>query len=325
MLFLKERRARLMRAALCGAVFLVSYLLYRLPLAALGYPALLTALFGLFFFFFDFARYRKAHRALSALRTPEAARFGPLPPAETLGEADLHTVIETLRQAMKELASKSDARYRDTVEYFTAWAHQVKTPIAAMRLALESEDSPKARRLSAEVSRIERYVEMVMAYLRLDAPIGDYVFAPCALLPLVRRVAARFAPEFIDRRLSLTIVPFDRTVVTDEKWLAFILDQLFSNALKYTRTGGVTVSSPGENQLSVKDTGIGIAPEDLPRIFEKGYTGANGRLDRRATGLGLYLSRRAGEKLGVTLKARSAPGEGAELLLTFRQDVGRKE
>ena len=138
-------------------------------------------------------------------------------------------------------------------------------------------------------------------------------------IEVLRQALRRFSAEFIDRRLRLDYTPTGLTVLTDEKWLCFVLEQLLSNALKYTREGSITVELAGERVLAIRDTGIGIAPEDLPRIFEKGYTGQNGRADKRASGLGLYLCSRICRNLGVGLTVKSTSGVGTTLLLDFTQ------
>lgn len=196
---------------------------------------------------------------------------------------------------------------------YTVWVHQIKTPIASMRLTLEGSDSPESRRLSAELGRIERYVEMALVYLRLDSESSDYVIREFELDPFIRRSVKKFAGEFISKRLSLELEPSGASVVSDEKWLAFVVEQVLSNSLKYTREGSVRIYLAEPKTLCIRDTGIGIAPEDLPRIFDKGYTGLNGRADLRASGLGLYLCRRVCRKLGHEISAVSAPGKGTEI------------
>jgi len=164
-------------------------------------------------------------------------------------------------------------------------------------------------------------VEMVLAYLRLDADSTDYVLREYDLDPIVRGAVKKFAGEFIDRRLALELRPTNARVLTDEKWLSFVLEQLLSNALKYTPEGSISIYPEAPDTLCVADTGIGIAPEDLPRVFEQGYTGYNGRLDKRASGLGLYLCRRICRNLGHTITAQSEPGKGT----TIRLDLSRKK
>ena len=208
---------------------------------------------------------------------------------------------------------------RAMIDYYTLWAHQIKTPISAMRLTLQSEDSDTARRLSSDLRRVEQYVEMVMVYLRLDSESTDFVIRTYDLDGIIRAAVRPFAGEFIGRRLQLHYEPLDYRAVTDEKWLGFVIGQVLSNALKYTSRGGITISMPEYGILSIRDTGMGIAPEDLPRIFERGYTGCNGRTNRRSSGIGLYLCRRVCDALGHTITARSAPGEGTEIRIGLRR------
>lgn len=298
--YLRYRRRMLLAAAVCCVIFAASFALYRLPLRAVLYPVGLCLLVGLGFAVWDYRRTLKRHRALT-------------------GCGDLTAELLHLRQLCTELQSAADNRYRDAIEYYTTWAHQIKTPIASMRLALQGEDTALFRRLLSDLSRTEQYVEMVMAFLRLEDAPGDYVFREVALDEVLRQALRRFSAEFIDRRLRLDYTPTGLTVLTDEKWLCFVLEQLLSNALKYTREGSITVELAGERVLAIRDTGIGIAPEDLPRIFEKGYTGQNGRADKRASGLGLYLCSRICRNLGVGLTVKSTSGVGTTLLLDFTQ------
>ncbi len=303
---------------LCCAVFAAAFWLYGLPLAAVGYPALLCAVFWLTFALLRGRRAAKKHRTLSALTA--ALTEDMLPDVSSVDDADYRRIITLLQRARQEQESDAARRFDDMAEYYTLWAHQIKTPIAAMRLTLQNEDTPLSRRLTAELGRVERYVEMVMAYLRLDADTTDYVLREYELDPIVRSAVKKFAGEFIERRLGLDFRPTGARVLTDEKWLSFVLEQLLSNALKYTPEGKVSIFLEAPATLCVADTGIGIAPEDLPRIFEQGFTGANGRADKRASGLGLYLCRRVCKNLGHGISAVSEPGKGT----TVRLDLSRK-
>ena len=216
--------------------------------------------------------------------------------------------IETLRRAASERETANTARHREMVDYYTAWVHQIKTPIAAMRLTLQLDDTPNGRKLMSQLLRIEQYVDMVLMYLRLDEGTSDYVIRSCDVDEVIRQSLRKFAGEFIDRRLTLHYAPVGLTAVTDEKWLGFVVEQVLSNALKYTPEGGsITIDAEEPATLCIRDTGIGIAPEDLPRIFEKGYTGYNGRGDQKASGLGLALCKRICGNLGASLSAESAP------------------
>lgn len=234
--------------------------------------------------------------------------------------------ITALRRAASERETADAARYREMVDYYTAWVHQIKTPIAAMRLTLQPDDTPNARRLMSQLLRIEQYVDMVLMYLRLDEGTSDYVIRACDLDGIIRQSLRKFAGEFIDRKLTLHYEPLHLSVVTDEKWLGFVVEQVLSNALKYTPDGGsITIDAEAPATLCIRDTGIGITAEDLPRIFDRGYTGRNGRTYRQASGIGLYLCRRICRDLGHTITASSAAGEGTVLRLDLSRRTGPLE
>ena len=303
---------------LCCAVFAAAFWLYGLPLGAVGYPALVGVVFWIVFALFRGVSAAKKHRTLCALTaalTPDM-----LPAAQTVDDADYRRIIELLQEARSAQESAAARKFADMADYYTLWAHQIKTPIAAMRLTLQNEDSALSRRLTAELGRVERYVEMVLAYLRLDADATDYVLRETELDEIIRGAVKKFSGEFIERRLALDFRPTNLRVLTDEKWLSFVLEQLLSNALKYTPEGKITICAEAPATLCVADTGIGIAPEDLPRIFEQGFTGYNGRTDKRASGLGLYLCRRVCQNLGHAITAESEPGKGTTVRLGLSRD-----
>ena len=153
----------------------------------------------------------------------------------------------------------------------------------------------------------------------LDADSSDYVFKEYALDGIVEQSISKFAGDFIARNIRLNYTPSGETVVTDEKWLSFVIEQVLSNALKYTREGEIRVFWQEPKTLCIADTGIGIDPADLPRVFEKGYTGFNGRSDKRASGIGLYLCRKICQNLGVKIHITSKPGEGTNVFLDLAQ------
>ena len=319
LLYLKQRRKILLSFALFCLIFAVTFLLYRLPIDAVLYPALLCALAGLFILSADFRRVYKKHLSLERLSHSPALLLSELPESSTTQEADYQEIIRRLRSELRELETSENRRFSDTVDYYTVWAHQIKTPIASMHLTLQNEDSALSRKLSADLFRIEQYVEMALAFLRLDSTSADYVIKEQNLDAIIRRSIRRFAGEFIGRKLSLHYEPANQTVITDEKWLCFVLEQLLSNALKYTPHGGVRIYLTDAKTLCIEDTGVGIAPEDLPRVFEKGYTGYNGRTDQKATGLGLYLCKSICTKLGHAITISSVPEQGTVVKLDLAQ------
>ena len=317
-LWLRSRLPAIGLFLLCCAVFAAVFRLYGLPLGAVGYPALLCAVLWLLYALLRLRRGLRKHRILSALTA--ALTEDMLPEADTPEDEDYRRIIALLQEARILREEEAGRKAAEMAEYYTLWAHQIKTPLAAMRLTLQNEDSPLSRRLTAELGRVDRYVEMVLAYLRLDASATDYVLREYDLDPLLRAAVKKFSGEFIDRRLALELRPTGLRVLTDEKWLSFVLEQLLSNALKYTPSGKISLYGEEPAVLCIADTGIGIAPEDLPRIFEPGFTGLNGRTDKRASGLGLYLCRRVCRNLGHGISAESEPGKGTIL----RLDLGRR-
>lgn len=322
--YVRENRKVVIALAVYTAVFALIFWLYRLPLGAVGYAALVCLFLLLVWFAVDYRRFAARLRLLRRLEQEITLSTEQLPEPDGALEAQYQALVRALDADRRAQMTRSQRSYQDLVEYYTVWAHQIKTPIAAMELTLRQEDSPQARRLLGELSRIEQYVEMALTYLRLESAESDYVFRDCALDPIIRQSVKRFSAEFIGRKIRLDYAPVDYTLVTDEKWLGFVLEQLLSNALKYTRAGSVRIFLEHET-LCIADTGIGIAPEDLPRIFEKGYTGLNGRTDRKATGLGLYLCRRVCENLGIGLRAESTPGTGTTVFLELSQRQRRFE
>lgn len=309
-MYIRQKAVKARNFFLYAAIFLIAFILYGVPVGAVLYPAVVCLVLAAIFFFFDAQKTKKRHDQLQALLAMPEDRVRHLPDAESVEEQDYIALLDTLQQEKEAVQAKMERSYRDMVDYYTLWAHQIKTPIASMRLTLQNEDSDTARQLMEELQRIEQYVEMVLVFLRLDSDSTDYVFREIDLDRLLHDVVRKFSTQFIRRKIRLSYEPLGVKVLTDEKWLSFVVEQVLSNALKYTPAGGtITLSLQKPLTLCIKDTGIGIAPEDLPRVFEKGYTGYNGRTDKKASGIGLYLCRRICRNLGHTITAVS-PKEG---------------
>ena len=317
--YIKQRGRELLALGLFSLIFLVSFVLYRLPIGAVLYPAILCLVLFIIFIGIDFRRVQTRHKRLEELRSAMDVTISNLPQAERIEDADYQQIIRLLCEEQSVLVTEQNLRYSNMVEYYTIWAHQIKTPIASMRLHLQNEDSALNRQLSLDLFRIEQYVEMVLMFLRLDSESTDYVIKEYDLDTVVRGAIKKFAGEFIARKLVLCYEPLETKVVTDEKWLSFVLEQILSNALKYTTEGSITISLKKQKILCITDTGMGIAPEDLPRIFEKGYTGYLGRKDKKASGIGLYLCKRICKNLGHRIWAESVPGQGTTVFIDLTQ------
>lgn len=317
--YVRSKRWGLLFLVLCLGICALVFGLYHLPLASVGYAALLCAVLALIWLVVDLGAYRRRHLCLEALQTEITVTLEHLPLPQNTLEADYQALLHILDAQRREQQGKLSRQYRDMMEYYTIWAHQIKTPIAAMRLLLQEEDSPQSRALGEELQRVEQYVQMVLGYLRLDSESTDFVLRRCDLDTVVRQAVRNYAGSFIRKKIALDYQGVNVQVLTDEKWLRFVIEQVLSNALKYTRSGKVTISLEGEATLVIADTGIGIAPEDLPRIFERGFTGCNGRVDQRSSGIGLYLCRRILKQLGHGIRITSAPGQGTRVCLDLEQ------
>ena len=323
--YLRQRKRMLLMQLLFLSLFCAVFLLYAMPLEGMLYALCLCFLLAGAGCIWDFTRFCRRHRTLRALLIcTENAAFS-LPEPESPLEADYQALLTAVCAHRAALSAKNENRYQNLTEYFTLWAHQIKTPIAAMQLLLQQNTSAHSRELSAELFKIEQYVEMVLSYLRLGSDSTDYLFRRCCLDDIVRACLRKYARLFILKKISLSFQETQLSVLTDEKWLAFVIEQLLSNALKYTPEGGrIRILKDGPC-LVIADTGIGIRGEDLPRVFEKGFTGYNGRADKKSTGIGLYLCRRIMDQLNHTLTITSIPGSGTRVYLNFEQDASPAE
>ena len=318
-LYLKQRWRGISAAfGFCG-IFTVTFWLYRLPVAAVLYPTAVCTILGLVLLVIDFRRVLTKHKKLERIQTLSDAAAEHFPKIDGLEDTDYQQILRLLQEEHSRFRTDTARRYEDMVDYYTIWAHQIKTPIASMRLTLQNEDSALSRKLSGDLFRIEQYVEMVLMFLRLDSDSTDYVIREHDLDAIIRQAVRKFAGEFIARKLQFVYEPINTKVITDEKWLSFVIEQVLSNALKYTPSGSITISLEAPKTLCIRDTGMGIAPEDLPRIFEKGYTGYHGRADKKASGIGLYLCKRICSNLGHTITAKSTVDVGTTIRIDLSQ------
>ena len=284
---------------------------------ALGwYTSLMLGFVLLLLLFFDGRRYIARLRLMRTIFTHPGALPEALPVPQDALEKEYQAVIRTLVQRQVETNRALETAQDENLSYYTLWVHQIKTPIAAMRLVLQGSDCAEAGVLRQELFKVERYAELALQYVKLREIANDLVIERCDLGRIVRESVKKYGLLFVYKGLSAEIAPLDLAVVSDAKWLGFILEQLISNAVKYTNAGGVKIFA--ENGcLVIEDSGIGIRAEDLPRIFEKGYTGYNGRVDTRASGVGLYLTRQVADALAIRLDVRSVPGRGTRVALAF--------
>ena len=216
---------------------------------------------------------------------------------------------------------KSDAenRYNDLVDYYTLWVHQIKTPIAASKLLVsEVTDRQLKQQLEQEIFKIDSYTNLVLQYLRLESFHDDLVLKKENVEDLVKEVIRKYAIFFIQKGLSIDLHDLDRRIVTDKKWLLIVIEQILSNSLKYTNEGGVEIYMDGSD-LCIKDTGIGIKNSDRLRVFERGFSGYNGRITQQSSGLGLYLTQKISQELGHQIRIESELGQGTTVRIKFAE------
>lgn len=318
--FLREKRQLLFFLLFFEGVLCLIYGLYGLPWGPAGYTCLVTAVVTLVFLMAGFFRWKRKRRQLLILKrqAEQSLETADLPKAETPLEKIYQEIIRDQEKRCQREQKESREKLVRSREYYTRWSHQIKTPIAAMELLLQEEPAD-VRALKRELLKTSQYVEMALSYQRMEGDGNDLVIQRYELRPVVMQAVKKVSPLLIHKHISFSAGDLSGEVLTDEKWLVFVLEQLLTNASKYTKEGGSVRIGKENGLLVLRDTGIGIRPEDLPRIFEWGYTGYNGRLDKRSTGVGLALVKQVMEMLGNKMEIRSVLGEGTEVFLDLRR------
>lgn len=276
----------------------------------LEYQLLLAFLLASFFLGMDLASAYKEYRN---------QLFYASGRAQTALEALLFEKLALLEMDKKNRAIEEREKLNDLMDYYTLWAHQIKTPIAASSLLVgEIEDKKVKNQLEQELFKIESYVNIVLQYLRLESFHEDLVLKKENAEDLVKEIVKKYAIFFIQKGLSLSLHDLDRTIITDRKWFVVILEQVLSNSLKYTSQGGIEIYFQ-EDTLYIKDSGLGIQDADLLRVFERGFSGYNGRLTQQSSGLGLYLSKKIADELGHQISIASQVGQGTTVMIIFSE------
>ncbi len=316
--YLWKKRDLLFWAAAFWLLFGLVFYLCGLETKPFIYAVCLTAFLLFIGLAAGFLGYHRHMRELEEMASLAAEGLGSDLPAGS-EEEKLYAGALLAVQKEKERAQEILQReLEDARRYYALWSHQIKTPLAALKL-LAREEEPDRRAMELELLKAGQYVEMALQYQRMAGGTGDLVLQEYSLEKLVRQAVKKTAPLFIYKNLALEIGELTGTVVTDEKWLVFVLEQILTNAVKYTRQGTVRIRQNGET-LTVEDTGIGILPEDLPRVFEWGYTGFNGREDKHSTGIGLCLCRQMMRRLDHEIRLESVPGKGTKVFLCLERE-----
>ncbi len=321
--YLNNRKLVLFLLFLCSAINVIVLFLYGCAIEPVLYAFVIYLVFVLLFGIWDYLRQKKKHNILHSYDiATDKPLYELLPEQDTLAN-DYQNIILQLKQLHKNQINSHIQRKKELSDFYTMWVHQIKTPISALRL-LQQTSPENISGMKGELFKIERYVDIILGYLRMEDMNQDLLLKHYTLVALVKQAVKKYSPLFIQSRLALTLENLSSAVLTDEKWLVFALEQLLSNALKYTPSGGIHIYAKATQQnnvlqttLVIQDTGIGIYPEDLPRIFERSFTGYNGRTDKKASGLGLYLCKTILQRLGHEISITSKPQKGTCVTITF--------
>lgn len=305
-------------------IFLTFYL-HRLRLAPFLDAGLFTLFLLIAYSLIAFYRYcrKQAQLELLATKDLQVNSLVFLPSAETLSEKTYQEVLKILLETRNQQQEELQQKQNEMLDDFGLWLHQIKTPVAALDLLIQS-GQLEPRTMKNELFKINEYLQMILNYMRQNLDQTDLVFQQLSIEKVIKSVLKKYATFFSQKNLRLELEKLEGVVYSDQKWLQFILEQLIFNAIKYTENGTIHISFE-KNQLTIRDTGIGIRAEDLPRVFEKGYTGMNGREQQRASGLGLYLSQRAANTLGCHLYIESQIKKGTTVLLVFPEEISAFE
>lgn len=282
----------------------------------------LIVLFSCLLFFY-FSRKKYLDKLLDMTEQLEERYLLPeiMQEPERADEQVFYQIMKMAEKSMLERIGEVQRERKEYKEYIEQWIHEVKTPITAIKLICENNRCSFTRELMAELENINRFTEQTLYYARSEHTEKDYSVREINLSDVVHGAIADNKYLLRQNNVAVTVEDVEYSIYSDDKWLRFILDQLISNAVKYRADQPVlhffTVKENDSIILSVEDNGIGIPQSDLPRIFEKGFTGQNGRTIHSSTGIGLYLCRRLCDKLGIGISA-SSEGKGTAISLSFR-------
>lgn len=310
--YIKDQMKSIILFFLFLFIFFIVFAIYQLPMAIFLYASIICVTIAILFIGYDFYSYHAKYNRLKNMEKSILVNLENLPEADTLEEREYQKLIYLFNKDKRKLISSEDKKHKDLIEYYTLWTHQIKTPLAAISLLLQSDNRAFNQELELQFLEVEKYVEMALQYLRIDHMYSDLTLEKYSIQKIIRQAIKSYSKIFIYKGISLDLTDKDLTIVTDEKWLLFVIKQILSNSLKYTNSGEISFAIE-EDDLVIKDTGIGISQEDIPRIFEKGFTGYSGRIDEKSTGLGLYLSKRILDNLGHKIEISSEDNSGTEV------------
>ncbi len=234
--------------------------------------------------------------------------------------------LEQIDKSMLENVNKYKYMTEDYKEYIELWIHEIKIPIATSKMVIENNKNAITKSIDEELDKVENYIEQALFYARSNTVEKDYYIRKVVLKEIVNESIKKNKSSLIQEKISIDIHDLEIEVNTDNKWIVFILNQIIQNSIKYRKKENSVIeiyANQGKENviLYIKDNGIGIKQGEITRVFEKGFTGTNGRLsNKKSTGIGLYLCKKLCNKLGIGIELNSVQNEGTKVKLVFPKD-----
>lgn len=268
--------------------------------------------------FFLFWKWFRINHTLKKLISEKAIDDLPVIQSLTDNERIYQIIIKRNQAVRKRLQVQLNKNMQDMQDYYAMWAHQIKVPISVLDL-MNQTDTVDKYETSNQLIIINQYLDMMLQFIRLKSFNQDLQYQKISVKGLLKFVINNYKFLFIHKKISVSLSDEDFSIVSDPKWLQFVFEQVIFNALKYTSQGKVSITCKNNNQVVIADSGIGISQSDLPMVFNKGYTGFNGRLNNNASGLGLYMVKSILNQLGHGISISSEVNVGTSVVINLKQ------
>lgn len=290
--FIKSKMSEFLIVIMLSSIFISIMMLYNLPTEGITLSIAIVIFLGIIYFGYSSIIYKR--------------------------ECSVYEVNERLIDDIQILRNEKIAYQSEVESYFLMWVHQMKTPITASKLLLESPDEETNSRMRHEILQIDNYTNLALSYLKLMNEKTDMVIMETTIDDLITPLIKRYSIQFIHNNTKLNYERVHHLVLTDAKWASVMIEQILNNALKYARGRQIWIVYDEKNEvLSIKDDGIGINASDLPKIFDKGFSGYNGRLNEKSSGIGLYIVKTIARRINVQISVESVLNEGTTFHMKF--------
>lgn len=319
--YLKSKLNIFIMLIILVVLFILISLVYKVKYIALFYMIAMMVCFVVLYLVIDYLKILRKIRFLSKLSVENynANNWHLNNDMKDLVDQAYEDNVTQILNEMNMRQSEVTNHYHELKDMLTLWLHEIKLPISSLTLMIDNDEDDKSL-IKGELTRIEQYSEMVMMLLKYESSSNDFLFEKVDLNQLILKSIKRFKYNFISKKLTINYENSTCYTITDRKHLQFILDQILSNAIKYTNSGGIKIIVL-DDSVEIIDSGIGIAESDLPRIFEKNYSGINGHQLNQSSGMGLYLCKKISEMIDVDLKLESQVGVGTRVKIIFNSKI----